>query len=120
MEDRLCIECGTKIHGRVDKKFCCDQCRSAYNNRQNTELQRMIRSVNGILKKNRKILRKLCPGQKASVSRKMLTEAGFNFNYHTNTYVTRKGSTYFFCYDMGYLITDKGSITVVERKEYVK
>lgn len=30
--DKKCLECGEKIVGRADKKFCNDYCRNAYNN----------------------------------------------------------------------------------------
>lgn len=30
---RVCPVCGEKITGRIDKKFCSDDCRSFYNNR---------------------------------------------------------------------------------------
>ncbi len=30
---RVCPVCGEKISGRIDKKFCSDDCRSFYNNR---------------------------------------------------------------------------------------
>lgn len=33
IEEKTCLECGEKIIGRADKKFCSDQCRISYNNR---------------------------------------------------------------------------------------
>ena len=33
--DKLCLECGDKLFGRIDKKFCSDACRNAYNNKIN-------------------------------------------------------------------------------------
>ena len=30
---KVCPECGEKIIGRVDKKFCSDYCRNAFNNK---------------------------------------------------------------------------------------
>ena len=35
---KTCLECGEKIVGREDKKFCSDGCRNAYNNKINKEL----------------------------------------------------------------------------------
>ena len=32
-KQRECLECSTALMGRVDKKFCNDQCRNSYNNR---------------------------------------------------------------------------------------
>ena len=56
MESRLCIECGSTIIGRVDKKFCSDLCRNAYNNIRSRDKNNLMRKVNGILRKNRSIL----------------------------------------------------------------
>ena len=78
-----------------------------------------MRKINGILKKNRQILKKLNPAGRAKVSRDELLVEGFDFNYFTNTYVTRKGSTYHFCYDQGYLQLEDGKYALVEKEEYV-
>ena len=32
-----CPECGDKLKGRADKKFCSDACRNAYNNKLNSD-----------------------------------------------------------------------------------
>ena len=44
---------------------------------------------------------------------------GFNFNYTTNTYTTRAGKTYHFCYEQGYLPTGNDYFALVIRKEYL-
>ncbi len=41
-----CVECGEEIKGRADKKFCSDQCRSAFNNRLNSDATNFIRNIN--------------------------------------------------------------------------
>jgi len=48
-----------------------------------------------------------------------MMEKGFNFRYHTNTYVTRSGKTYQFCYDQGYIELEGGYVALVVRQEYV-
>ena len=35
--EKNCLECGTRIIGRADKKFCNDSCRNSYNNKFNKE-----------------------------------------------------------------------------------
>ena len=119
METRTCIECDYKLVGRIDKKFCSDQCRSSYFNRQNASSTKVMRNINAILRKNRTILNSLNPSGKNSVPKKRLIENGFNFDYFTNIYTTKKDTTYYFCYDQGYLIGDRGYITIVKRKSYV-
>ena len=50
-----CPECGDKIIGRIDKKFCSDGCRNAYNNRINKDSKNLIRNTNNRLRKNYRI-----------------------------------------------------------------
>jgi len=119
METRYCLECGEPIHGRTDKKFCSDQCRTTYHNRLHAESNQFIRKVNAILKKNRSILAQLNPSGKAKVHKDKLLTKGYNFNYHTNTYSTKTGSQYIFCYDMGFLYLEKGIYFLVHRQEYI-
>ncbi len=119
METRYCLECGEPIHGRSDKKFCSDQCRTTYHNRLHAESNQYIRRINAILKKNRAILAQLNPDGKAKVSRNKLLSLGFNFNYHTNIYDTKTGNRYYFCYDMGYLPIAHNLFFLVHRQEYI-
>ena len=42
--------------GRIDKKFCSDACRNAYNNKQNKDQTNLMRNINNKLRKNFKIL----------------------------------------------------------------
>lgn len=116
---RTCLDCGKVLQGRSDKKFCDDYCRNNYNNKQHREANAQIRKVNAILRKNRKILKTLNPNGKAKVRKQELMVKGFNFNYFTNIYTTRKGHTYFFCYDQGYLPIQNDHLALVEKQDYV-
>lgn len=115
-----CLECGEKLFGRVDKKFCSDACRNAYNNKLNSDATKFVRNINNTLRKNRRILASLNPDGTAKVKRDDLLLEGFNFNYFTNIYRTKAGKVYYFCYDYGYLILEDDTIAIVERQEYVK
>jgi len=103
MEKKLCLECNAPLKGRADKRFCDDQCRNNYNNKLNSDTTKVVRNINNILRKNRRILKDLNPQGKAKVHKDKMLKKGFNFQYITNTYTTQKGVTYFFCYDYGYL-----------------
>lgn len=117
---KVCEECETPIHGRDDKRFCCDQCRSAWHNRQNSDATAFIRNINNTLRKNRRILAELNVSGKARVRKEDLLDRGFKFSYYTNIYVTKGGNTYFFCYDQGYLPLENGFYTLVVRQAYVE
>jgi len=117
---KLCLDCQETIKGRADKKFCSDQCRNNYNNQLNSDSNNYIRNVNNVLRKNRRILEEFNPEDKVKIAREKLADKGFNFTYFTNTYTTKKGSVYHFCYEQGYLQVENDQIILVKRKEYVE
>ena len=119
-EKRQCLECGTEIYGRSDKKFCSDYCRNEQHNKVNRDATNYIRKVNNVLRKNRRILEKFNPNGKSKVKESTLMEEGYNFAYHTNIYNTKKGGKYYFCYDQGYIKLEDGWLALVIRQEYVK
>jgi len=111
-----CPECGKIIIGRVDKKFCNDGCRNAYNNKLNKDNSNLIRNVNNVLRKNYRILLKLNPDQKTTIPKSKLLDMGFDFNYFTNTYTTKSGTVYFFVYNQGYLPIENNFVALVKRE----
>lgn len=117
MPEKKCPECGNKIAGRSDKKFCSDQCRIAFNNRLNSDETNLVRNVNNILRKNRRILAELNTTGKTKVMREKLSERGFDFHYFTSLYTTKEGAVYHYCYEHGYLQTDKDWFLLVVRQE---
>ena len=116
---RQCLECGDNYDGRSDKKFCTDQCRTSYYNKQNTDQNKFMRNINNILRKNRRILEQLNPKGKTTISKTDLLDEGFKFAYFTNEYKTKTGKVYRFCYEHGYLELDNNMYALVFRKEYV-
>ena len=102
---RLCLTCGKPLKGRLDKKFCDDACRNAFNNQQNSDQNNFVRNVNNILRKNRRLLEEQVPEgeEMKKMQREKLALAGFNFKYHTHQYQNQKGQIYFLCYEYGYL-----------------
>lgn len=115
--EKACLECGGKIIGRADKKFCSDQCRVSHNNKLNSNETNFMRNVNNILRKNRRILLELNTTGKSRVNRDKLSEKGFDFNYFTSTYTTKEGAIYYYCYEQGYLAVDKNWFLLVVKKE---
>ena len=120
MSDRKCQECNAVLSGRRDQKFCTDYCRNGFNNRLNEDATKYMRRINNILRKNRRILAALNPKGKKTVDGITLAEEGFNFHYYTNVYTTKTGSTYYFCYEHGYIRKDDDSFMLVHKQDYVK
>lgn len=119
MENKNCLTCGKPVKGRIDKKFCDDYCRNSYNNQLKADINNYVRKINNALSKNRRILENLFlkNGAITKTRREILIGLGFQFNYLTHTYINRKGNTYFFCYDYGYLSLDNDWCLIVKRKE---
>jgi len=120
MNERICAACGTALLGRIDKKFCSDQCRSTHNNRLNSESNKYVREINNVLRKNRRILDSLNPGGKVKVSAACLKEKGFDFRYHTATSRSRDGGVFFYCYEQGYASIEKNYFLLVLREDQTK
>ncbi len=116
METRECLECKEAVKGRVDKKFCSDYCRNAYNNQVNKGSKNLIRNINNRLRKNYKILSELNVSGKTKVTRTKLYDNGFDFQFFTSIYKTKTGNTYFYVYNEGYLTLENDTFLLI-RKE---
>ncbi len=114
---RQCMECGQEVRGRSDKKFCNSQCRNEYNNKLNKADKALVRNINNRLRKNHRILNSFSlKDGKTKTSRMKLVNKGFDFDYITSLYTTKKGSVYYFVYDMGYLPLDNEEYIIVKRE----
>jgi hypothetical protein len=119
-KDRLCLECEVKLRGRVDQKFCSDQCRNAYNNALNSDVNSIVRNTNNTLRKNRRILEQLLKGKpegKTVTTLSNLSKAGFNFDNITSVYTTKSGNVYLFCYEYGYQKLENEKFMIVSRDQ---
>jgi len=116
---RLCLNCKKPVKGRTDKKFCDDYCRNNYNNQLKSNTINLVRNINNALGKNRRILESLFTDGEgmAKTNKNKLLQKGFQFKYSTHTYTNKKGDTYFFCYDIGYLPLESDWYLLVNRKE---
>jgi predicted nucleic acid-binding Zn ribbon protein len=116
---RLCLNCNKPVKGRTDKKFCDDYCRNNYNNQLKSNTINLVRNINNALGKNRRILDSLFTEGEgmAKTNKNKLLQKGFQFKYSTHTYTNKKGDTYFFCYDIGYLPLESDWYLLVKRKE---
>ncbi len=115
--EKTCLECGEKIRGRADKKYCSDHCRNAFNNKVNKDGKNLIRNVNNRLRKNYRVLDSFPLKEgKTKTTRTQLMRRGFDFEYITNLYTTKKGTAYYFVYDLGYLPLDNDYYMIVKRE----
>ena len=113
----VCLECGEKIIGRSDKKFCNDGCRNAYNNKNNKDVSNLMRNINNKLRKNFRILseQNFVDG-KAKTTKQNLSINGFDFTYFTHFKVYKNGAEYRFVYDIGYKYLEDDWILLVKNE----
>lgn len=98
-----CPQCGKAIVGRSDKKFCDAYCRNSFNNQHITADEQYIKMTNTIIRKNRRILKTLCPEGKATVRREILETMGYDFRYFSGLYTSGKSKLrYFLLYDYAF------------------
>ena len=114
---KKCEECSREIVGRTDKKFCSDYCRNAYHKKLNKDTNNLIRNTNNRLRKNYRILESFpLKDGKTTTPKTKLTDKGFDFEHITSIYTTKKGTVYYFVYDLGYLPLDNDFIMIVKRE----
>lgn len=109
MEEKLespntCLQCSKAITGRTDKKYCDDYCRNAYNNRTKRTDEKQIQKINSIIRKNRRILKTLCPAGKATVRKEVLDAMGYDYRHFSGVYRSPAPNhqAYFVCYDYAF------------------
>ena len=115
MKNRQCLECGDKVVGRIDKKFCSDYCRNSYNNKVDKGSKNLIRNTNNRLRKNYKILTQLNTTGKTKVTRRKLFDKGFDFRLFTSIYKTKTGNIYYYVYNQGYLEIESEMFLLVKQ-----
>lgn len=82
----------------------------------------MIKATNTVLRKNRRILKSLCPEGKTVVRRSILDTMGYDYRYFTSLYVSSR-VTYYFCYDYGLAVIEEGGkqkALIVHRQDYME
>jgi hypothetical protein len=112
MTAKNCLACKRPIKGRTDKKFCDDSCRNNYNNRLNSDITPLMRNINNILRKNRRIIEELLAHldkKTLVIDRQKLVERGFHFGY-----CTEHTESYSYCYEYGYRALDSEKILAVK------
>jgi hypothetical protein len=110
--ERPCIDCGTPLIGRSDKKFCDDYCRTHFNNQLHKEENIVLKEINKILRKNKLILERLYTTGKITHDRTALLAAGFNFDYFTHQQYDGKGEISISCYEYGYRPMENGKLLI--------
>ncbi|WP_431158791.1 hypothetical protein [Winogradskyella poriferorum] len=99
-----CLNCGKKLTGRIDKKYCDPRCKSAHQYKVEQERpERFYNKVDNQLRLNRRILKEYNKAGKAVVRQSIFMAEGFDPNFFTHYWKNRKGNVYLFVYEYGFL-----------------
>ena len=107
---RTCRNCGEGFAGRSDKLFCCDLCRTCYNNRIRREELRPTRAVTAALLHNRRLLGRHFRRGELCVPRVVMERESFDFSLFTATvrpFFRRRRYT---CFEYTYYISRQGYV----------
>lgn len=122
MNNKKCLGCGSAVTGRLDKKYCSDQCRYLENNKNKYDAERPILEINRRLRKNRSILKSLCPTGKATVRKEVMVAMGYDITIFSSLFLTSKKEVYYLCYDYGFTpLKEKGTekALIITKQEYM-
>ena len=117
-----CLACGKELHGRSDKKFCDSYCRNSYNNQHKHEDEKYIQQINKIIRRNRRILKTLCPEGKAIVRKTLLDKLGYKYGVFSGIY-RYQDNVYYLCYDYGFAVSIEKSIPkviIIQQQDYMR
>ncbi len=119
IDDRLCKNCHRPVVGRSDKHFCCDSCRTMYNNTRYRNKYLTVNKIDRILRKNWSILDRLYNQGKVLITHSDLRHLGFNFHYFTSySRVPSDGSSdvqLLSCFDYDYSILEDGYVRLYKK-----
>ena len=100
-EEPHCLECGEKLYGRPDKKFCSRECKSKYHDTLRYHLKKVQDSEMSKIVKNYSILETILNLTTGRCPLSTLEEMGFRKEYVTQ--VTKKGKHLEYrCFDFAY------------------
>lgn len=123
MKDRLCLQCGDPVSGRIDKKFCSESCRSSYHYYHNQEKEEsLFKFIDRQLKTNRRILKEFNRAGKATVRKQVLLDEGFDPKFFTHYWKAKNGNVYLFCYEYGFMKkfeNDKEKYVLIQWQDYM-
>ncbi|WMX13177.1 hypothetical protein [Aureispira sp. CCB-E] len=117
MKDKTCSYCKKGLKGRRDKKFCSLKCKNTFNYELRRDTKTITKTIDAILHRNYEILRMLMSEGKKKIyyNRLVLEQIGFQFNYHTSTYVNSKKKIYYYVYDFAWMEFTTREILIVKK-----
>ncbi len=107
-EDKMmtCLECGEGLtYGRSDRKFCSQECKNHFHNKQNSSSRSIKLRVLNALDKNYQILDNLLKNNVLEMDIGELVLMGYKLSFITSYHKIR-GHYEYYCFDMKYCMSD--------------
>lgn len=106
MEVRKCQECGAKLVGRADQKYCDAMCKTSANNRKRSEQLKnqpeCIITIQKTLLNNYRILNDLRK-RGEQFSKLYLQDLGFSFRHMTGA-IEQGNTILYYCFNQPYIL----------------
>lgn len=112
MEERYCAECGERLVGRSDKRFCSTACRTSFHNAQARKRYGCSGRVNSLLRRNHAILWDAISKGRSIICRQELEERMFSFDNYTSLQRKPFRRKVYKCFDISYVRTRSGDIVI--------
>ncbi len=108
-----CLFCGATLYGRSDKKYCDDLCRNNHHRKNDEGTLMIVKKVNGMLSRNREILKSLSKSNRTLVGKCELQNRGFDFELVTSVHKTKRNEEYRIVYDYAYKFVDENEVILI-------
>lgn len=118
-EAASCLECGSQLSGRKDKKFCCLHCKNQYNNRRHQNIKKYRNHVLTKISRNYEILEMLLNEGVKTIGIDSLNRLGFDPCHFTGCHKNAARHEECYCFDIAYSRTER-KIFNIERIELTK
>ena len=117
---KQCTCCQADMIGRPDKKYCSQLCRTKAHRATTSQHTKtdIVPYIDTILHKNRQILATLTHKsieKKILLDKIILERAGFQFQYHTGTYLNKEGKTYHYIYDFTWMLFSNQQMLIIKK-----
>ena len=101
-----CLQCGSTLYGRPDKKFCSDPCKNRWHNSRAIQRRRFRERIITDLSANYRILEGLLEQGLENADRDALETLGFRPARISGHRRVRGGHDEYQCFDIRYIQTD--------------
>ncbi len=113
-----CRICKTKLHGRTDKQFCSQKCKSFYHRSLKKATESATAKTDKILHRNRSILLELMgknSKQKQIAAKLLFDHKNFKRQYMTGFFENAQGKRYYIVYDFAWMEFSTGQVLLIRR-----